>query len=167
MTINPENSAKSHLTLGRFPCIDRKENWRVFPEILSHWITHIKDIKDYLSHLTDLDQKKQLRKRKKQDEKSISRPQKRKATDTDSESITEDSEVEVESYDSQRTLRMTSSTMQWWGIGVRPRLKGERAGKNVTYICPLSTSCYQNGQMTGCWKGIFSLETGYKYSYIS
>lgn len=61
-------------------------------------------IKGYLSHLIDLDQKKQFRKRKKSDEKSTARPQatkKRKATDTDSESITEDSEHEVENYDSE------------------------------------------------------------------
>ena len=98
MTTNPENSAKSYLTLGRFPWHQRRpENWEL-QEILSHWITYIKD---YLSHLTDLDQKKQLRKRKKQDEKSTSWPQKRKAIDTDSEFITEDSEHEVGNYDSE------------------------------------------------------------------
>ena len=93
MTTNPENSAKSYLTLGRFPGIKKIEEFSQKYLVTESQFTYIKD---YLSHLTDLDQKKQLRKRKKQDEKSTSRPQQRKATDTNSESITEDSEDEVE-----------------------------------------------------------------------
>ena len=79
-----------------FPGINAGQKIESYKKYSSHWITYIKD---YLSHLTDLDQKKQLRKRKKQDEKSTSRPQQRKTTNTDSESIT--SEDEVKNYDSE------------------------------------------------------------------
>ena len=119
-------------------------------------------VKQYLSHLTDLDIKKKLRKRQRQDNKSKSKSKsssqsKKRRTDNESESNTDD-ETEDDLYEDNEDSEDNSEDDLVLNEVVGSDLE-QSDEENVTYVPSLRIAT-KNGQLSGLWENQFPLETG-------